>query len=264
MVTLNNIKKSKIMACVASLHPGRTGTCLDFDKSVAVIRASAAGSLVYHVPVRDMDQKAFSEYHWSFPMLLRHLGDTSMFDILVNTSGATDASSAVSIARDGVLAFATIASLCPHQSNPIIKLEVLNKDLYSNDTEAIRASKELMAIDKLTVIPLVSANIDSVIKCAEVGVPMVRVLSGAIGTMGGIIDERLLGQIIRRSPIPVIVEGGIGTVGHVMQAFRLGATAVLMNSAFRNVSDPIQLALDIRQAIDSLSSHLSMSRAYNE
>lgn len=250
---LNNIIRSRLIACASSLHPGRRGTCLDLPTAVDVIRLSGSGALVYHIPCNCTDPNDLDDYNWTFLDLLHSLGNISSYDILANTSRSANAAEAINTARTSIKFFHIIHDLCSHQPQPIIKLEVLDSFLNSVDIEVITATKELVENDKLTVIPLISPDIKTIFLCADIGVPMIRILSGKIGSLSGMQHEQGLRKLISQSPIPVILEGGFGTIDHVKQAFDIGATAVLLNAAFRFSGDPSALALKLRKLIDSIS-----------
>lgn len=256
---VKNIIRSKLIACVALLHPGQKGTCLDLPTTLKVIRLSRTGALIYHVPSKGTNYEDIEEYNWTFQELLYSLDDVSSYDILANTSRSTNSKEAIAAARSSVEFFYTIRHLCRHQSRPIIKLEILNANLESKDSEVIEATKELVENDHLTVIPLLSPNIENIIACTEIGVPMVRILSGKIGTMCGLLHEQKLKEVINRSPVPVMIEGGISSAQHVKKAFHLGTTVVLLNSAFRYSNNPSNLASQLRKVVDSIFSDISVT-----
>lgn len=250
---VQNILESKIIACVASLHPGQTGKCLDLLTAINVIRVSGTGALVYHAPSKGIEPDDFKEYEWTFADMLRSVKNLERYDILANTSRAASAKEAIDAARAGEELFYSVRLICKHQTRPIIKLEVLNDKLNSVNSEVIIATKELIINDRFTVVPLLSPNIDDITACAKIGAPLVRVQSGNIGKRSGVIHTPDLQSIIAHSPIPIILEGGIDTIYDAKQAYGLGAAGILLNSAFRFSPNPTELALQLRKVADSFS-----------
>jgi thiazole synthase ThiGH ThiG subunit len=250
---ISNIIRSRLIACVSSLHPGKRGGCLDLPTAIDVIRLSRSGALVYHIPSDCTDPRDLVDYSWTFLDLLHSLDNIVSYDILANTSRSANAAEAITTARISVEFFYIIRDLCSHQLQPIIKLEVLDSTLKSVDLEVINATRELVNNDKLIVIPLISPNIKTLVSCADIGVPMVRILSGEIESLCGLQREEELKELISQSPIPIILEGGFGTIEHVRRAFNIGAAAVLLNSAFRFSNNPSALALELRKFIDFIS-----------
>lgn len=250
---IDKIIKSKLISCGGSLQCGKKSYCLDLNTFADIIRQSQSGALVYHVASNDRNSEELIPYQWSFPDLLDKLGDVSSYTILANTSRSINAKNAIETARIGVKYFDYIRKKCSHQLNPVIKLEVLNNNLIPDDFAVIEATRELVKNDHLTVIPFLTPNIENIHVCAEIGVPMVRILSGNIGSRSGLRTPSYLRETIKQAQIPIIIEGGIGTVQDVRQAIKLGATAVLVNSAFIFSKNPILLAVQIRKAIDSVT-----------
>jgi thiazole synthase len=123
----------------------------------------------------------------------------------------------------------------------LIKLEVLDRFLPV-DRDTVTATRRLMARGYPNVIPFVSSDPAVGDEMFALGVPALRVLASEIGSGRGIDFPDRIRQICERSPVPVVVEGGIGEPAHALAAIRLGATAVLVNSALLNSADPVRTA----------------------
>ena len=78
-----------------------------------------------------------------------------------------------------------------------------------------------------------------------------RILAGAIGEGTGVLNTLRVGEAIKAAgSIPVILEGCIATKEHILECAKLGASAVLVNSAFASVSNPVELATELRVTAD--------------
>ncbi len=247
-----SVIESRIIACVASCHLGKKACCMDLQNAAEVISNSKTRSLVYNIYSTSADFDSITEladYEWSFPDLLKKLRPKE-YILLANTSRAQSAKEAVEKALRSISVFKAL----PHPKNqqePIIKLEVLDSMLQSDDEAVLQATDILISRYDLMVFPLISPNSNTLKGCFELGVPMVRILAGKIGSLMGFIDKHKLRDLARESEIPLFFEGGIGTVNHVKEALDLGATGVLMNAAFQRSENPIELAKSVRRVIDS-------------
>jgi len=65
----------------------------------------------------------------------------------------------------------------------------------------------------------------------------------------GICNPYNIGLICARSPVPVILDAGIGTASDAALAMELGCAAVLVNSAVAKAKDPVRMAAALRQAV---------------
>jgi len=251
------IIESKIITCTACLHPNLKGTCLDLTTTVKVIIGSKTRSLVYHVPLDNKSLEDLNCYNWSFIDLLENLPNRDYF-LLSNTSRSKNTEDAIERALAGAAVFNGLPHSF-HQKNPIIKLEVLNDSLKSDDEDVIAALDTLIKKYKFVVFPLISPNVNSLEICIELGAPLIRILSGKIGSMSGLLNKNYLRQLAKKSTVPLFFEGGIGTPTHVKEALNLGASGVLINTAFQRSINPVQLAKDVRSTIDIESKKLNQS-----
>ena len=57
--------------------------------------------------------------------------------------------------------------------------------------------------------------------------------------------------ICRRSPVPVVLDAGLGTASDAALAMELGCSAVLVNSAIAKSRDPVRMARAFRHAVEA-------------
>ena len=121
----------------------------------------------------------------------------------------------------------------------LIKLEVLQRDNvdYSNQGELLEAVRVLTKLrPKLVIVPLLFADYDLASKLVDLGCPAIRIMGAAIASGGGIKNFDEFSKCCKLG-IPVIFDGGIGSVDHVVQGMELGTEGFLVNSAL--FSDPL-------------------------
>jgi thiazole synthase ThiGH ThiG subunit len=120
----------------------------------------------------------------------------------------------------------------------LLKLEVLRPDLRtSNDEALLDATRELTRRGGFTIMPLLSANVCVAEKLIGLGVPLLRVMGSPIGSRRGVEDPDALREIVSLG-VPVIVDGGLGSVDDLVAAVELGAAGGLINSLLFAEDDP--------------------------
>jgi thiazole synthase len=131
-----------------------------------------------------------------------------------------------------------------------IKLEVIGdrETLYPDVNELIEATRALVARD-FVVLPY--CNDDPVVcqRLADLGAVAVMPMGSLIGSGMGVANPANLEMICRRSPVPVIVDAGIGTASDAVIAMELGAAGVLLNTAVAKADDPVAMARAMRHAV---------------
>jgi thiazole synthase len=131
-----------------------------------------------------------------------------------------------------------------------IKLEVIGdrETLYPDVGELIEAARTLVARD-FVVLPY--CNDDPVVcqRLADLGAVAVMPMGSLIGSGMGVANPANLEVICRRSPVPVIVDAGIGTASDAVIAMELGAAGVLLNTAVAKADDPVVMARAMRHAV---------------
>ena len=59
----------------------------------------------------------------------------------------------------------------------------------------------------------------------------------------------MIETICARSPVPVVLDAGIGTASEAAFAMELGCSAVLLNTAVSKARRPVQMAAAMRDAV---------------
>lgn len=133
-----------------------------------------------------------------------------------------------------------------------IKLEVIGDRelLYPDVEELLRATGELVAAG-FTVLPY--CNDDPIVcrKLADLGAAAVMPLGAPIGSGLGICNPHMIETICNRSPVPVVLDAGIGTASEAALAMELGCAAVLLNTAVSKANDPVRMAAAMRAGVEA-------------
>ncbi len=131
-----------------------------------------------------------------------------------------------------------------------VKLELIGdrETLYPDVEQLLRATEELVK-DGFTVLPYCNDDPVTCRKLADLGAAAVMPLGSPIGTGLGIINPYAIERICATSPVPVILDAGIGTASDAAQAMELGCDAVLLNTAVAKAHDPRRMAAAMRAAV---------------
>jgi thiazole synthase len=133
-----------------------------------------------------------------------------------------------------------------------IKLEVIgDRELLYPDVEALLAATEELIGKDFVVLPY--CNDDPIVcrKLADLGAVAVMPLGSPIGSGLGISNPHLIELICARSPVPVVLDAGIGTASDAALAMELGCAAVLLNSAVSKAQDPARMAAAMKSAVEA-------------
>lgn len=133
----------------------------------------------------------------------------------------------------------------------LLKLEVLNEDGKTSNDAACMTATRILAGD-FVVMPLFSSDADYSDDVAELGphyVPVVRVMGSGIGSCSGIADEDAVKRWTTSSPVPVILDGGIGSVSDAIRGLQLGCRGALFNSCLFADDNPVAELRRIRMAL---------------
>ncbi|WP_279536719.1 thiazole synthase [Actinomycetospora succinea] len=170
--------------------------------------------------------------------LLQRLG----IEALPNTAGCRTAAEAVHTARMAREALST----------DLVKLEVIadERTLLPDPIELLDAAEQLVD-DGFTVLPY--TNDDPVLsqKLADAGCAAVMPLGAPIGTGLGIRNPHNIEMITASSPVPVVLDAGIGTASEAALAMELGCDAVLLATAVTRASDPEAMATAMRLGVEA-------------
>lgn len=171
--------------------------------------------------------------------LVELIGDRAQF--LPNTAGCQTAKDAVltaELAREAL-------------DTNWVKLEVIGDRelLYPNVEELLIATDELVR-KGFVVLPYCNDDPVTCRKLADLGAATVMPLGSPIGSGLGISNPHLIELICARSPVPVVLDAGIGTASDAALAMELGCAAVLLNTAVSKAHDPVAMAAAMRAAVE--------------
>lgn len=165
------------------------------------------------------------------------------YTILPNTAGCFTAEDAVRTCR---LARELL------DGRNLVKLEVLadQKTLFPNVVETLAAAETLV---KEGFDVMVYTSDDPIIarRLAEIGCIAVMPLAGLIGSGLGICNPYNLRIILEESPVPVLVDAGVGTASDATIAMEMGCEAVLLNSAIAHAQHPVLMARAMKHAVEA-------------
>ncbi|RED51459.1 thiazole synthase [Aestuariispira insulae] len=197
------------------------------------IRASGAEIVTVSLRREAADGQAGAAF-WS---IVRDLG----VSVLPNTAGCRTVREAVATAEMARELFET----------NWIKLEVIGDD-YSLQPDVfglVEAAAELVKRG-FTVFPYCTEDLVVAKRLVEAGCSILMPWGAPIGTGKGLINPYALGQLRHAFPdIPLIVDAGIGTPSHAMQAMELGYDGVLLNTAVAKAADPVGMASAFKAAV---------------
>jgi thiazole synthase len=133
-----------------------------------------------------------------------------------------------------------------------IKLEVIgDRELLYPDTEELVRATETLVANGFVVLPYCTEDPVVCRKLADVGAAAVMPLGSPIGSGLGISNPHLIELICTRSPVPVVLDAGIGTASDAALAMELGCAAVLLNTAVSKARDPVTMAKSMRAAVEA-------------
>ena len=133
-----------------------------------------------------------------------------------------------------------------------IKLEVIgDRELQYPDTEELLRATEMLVAKGFTVLPYCTEDPVVCRKLADAGAAAVMPLGSLIGSGLGIANAHLIELICARSPVPVVLDAGIGTASDAALAMELGCAAVLLNTAVSKARDPVMMAASMRAAVEA-------------
>jgi thiazole synthase len=202
------------------------------SQQIMLDAVAASGAEIVTVSIRRISLEAYAE------SVVDLLGER--YHLLPNTGGCRTARDAVLTANLAREALGT----------GWVKLELIGdpETLYPDVETLVQAASELVN-DGFTVLPYCNDDPVTCRKLADIGCAAVMPLGSLIGSGMGIGNPALLELICRRSPVPVILDAGIGTASDAALAMELGCAAVLLNSAVAKAHAPVVMAAAMRQAV---------------
>jgi thiazole synthase len=181
--------------------------------------------------------------------LLEVLGDR--YRLLPNTSGCTTTADAILTAELAREALGT----------DWIKLELIgDRDLLWPDGEALVEAAGQLVQRGFVVLPYCTDDPLLCRRLADIGCAAVMPLGAPIGSGAGLTNPYNLELVCERSPVPVILDAGIGTASDAVRALELGCAAVLLNTAVSKANDPVRMAHAMRCAVEAGAAARSAGR----
>ncbi|MGZ4111645.1 MAG: thiazole synthase [Tumebacillaceae bacterium] len=211
-----------------------TGKFSDLDIQQQAVDASGTEVLTFAIRRLNIDNP-------NNPNFLERL-DLKKYTLLPNTAGAQTAEEAVRIAR-----LAKASGLCD-----MIKVEVIGdmRTLLPDPIGTLEATK-ILVDEGFTVLPYTSDDVLLARRLVEAGAAAIMPGASPIGSGLGILNPHYLSFIIEESPVPVIIDAGVGSAADVAQAMELGADAVLLNTAVAGAKDPVLMAEAMKLGIEA-------------
>lgn len=175
----------------------------------------------------------------SFWDIIKNIG----IDILPNTAGCHSVKEAVTTAHMAKEIFNT----------DWIKLEVIgNVDTLQPDIFSLVEAARILINEGFQVFPYTTEDLIVAEKLLNVGCKVLMPWGSPIGSGLGLTN--IYGLKTLRSYFPdtvLIIDAGIGSPSHAVQAMELGYDAVLLNTAVAKSGNPVEMAFAFKQAIDA-------------
>ena len=204
------------------------------NQQVMLDAFAASGAEIVTVSIRRISLEGYTE------SMIDLVGDR--YRLLPNTAGCATV-------RDAVL---TAQLAREAMETDWVKLELIgDRDtLYPDATQLIEAAQELVK-DGFTVLPYCTDDPVTCQKLADAGCAAVMPLGSPIGSGMGICNPYNIELICNRSPVPVVLDAGVGTASDATLAMELGCAAVLLNTAVSKARDPLGMAAAMRDAVSA-------------
>lgn len=202
------------------------------NQQVLLDALAAAQPALVTVAIRRISLEAYAE---SLVDLL-----DEKYTLLPNTAGCMTVQDAVLTAELGREALQT----------DWVKLELIGdrETQYPDVEQLLRATEELVKA-RFTVLPYCNEDPVTCRKLADAGAAAVMPLGSPIGSGLGIVNPYAIERIVVTSPVPVILDAGVGTASDAAMAMELGCDGVLLNTAVAKARDPRRMAAAMRAAV---------------
>src|SRR6059058_1499426 len=209
------------------------GTARFPNQQVMLDALEASGAEMVTASIRRISLEGYAE------SLVDLLGGT--YRLLPNTSGCVTA-------RDAIL---TAELAREALDTNWVKLELIGdrETLYPDVEQLVHAADELVR-KGFVVLPYCNDDPVTCQKLADVGCAAVMPLGSLIGSGMGIANPAGIELICTRSPVPVVLDAGIGTASDAAFAMELGCDAVMANTAIAKSHDPRRMAAAMRAAVE--------------
>ena len=162
--------------------------------------------------------------------------------LLPNTSGCVTA-------RDAIL---TAELAREALETDWVKLELIgDRETLYPDVEQLVPAADEMVRKGFVVLPYCNDDPVTCQKLADVGCAAVMPLGSLIGSGRGIANPAAIELICSRSPVPVVLDAGIGTASDAALAMELGCDAVLVNTAISKAYDSVAMAAAMKHGVEA-------------
>jgi thiazole synthase len=209
------------------------GTARFPNQQVMLDALEASGAEMVTASIRRISLEGYSG------SLIDLLGDK--YRILPNTAGCVTARDAILTAELAREALGT----------NWVKLELIgDRELLYPDVEQLVHAADELVRKGFIVMPFCNEDPVSCQKLADVGCAAVMPLGSLIGSGMGIANPAAIELICSRSPVPVVLDAGIGTASDAAQAMELGCDAVMIDTAIAKSLDPARMAAAMRAAVE--------------
>src|ERR1700752_1235962 len=204
------------------------------NQRVMLDALDASGAEIATASIRRISLEGYAE------SLIDVLG--GHYRILPNTSGCVTA-------RDAIL---TAELAREALDTNWVKLELIGdrESLYPDVEQVVHAADELVR-KGFIVLPYCNEDPVSCRKLADVACAAVMPLGSLIGSGMGIANPQAIELICARSPIPVVLDAGIGTASDAARAMELGCDAVMINTAIAKSHDAVRMAAAMPRAVEA-------------
>ena len=200
------------------------------NQQVLLDSLAAAGPALVTVAIRRISLEAYAE---SLVDLL------DGWRLLPNTAGCMTVKDAVLTAELGREALET----------SWVKLELIgDRETQYPDVVQLLEATETLVRAGFTVLPYCNDDPVTCRKLADLGAAAVMPLGSPIGSGLGIANPHAIERIVATSPVPVILDAGIGTASDATLAMELGCAGVLLNTAIARARNPQRMAAAMRAA----------------
>jgi thiazole synthase len=202
------------------------------NQQVLLDALAAAAPALVTVAIRRISLEGYAE------SLLDLLG--GKYTLLPNTAGCMTVKDAVLTAELGREAL----------ENDWVKLELIGdrETQYPDVEQLLRATEELVK-KGFAVLPYCNEDPVTCRKLADAGAAAVMPLGSPIGSGLGIVNPHAIERIVATSPVPVILDAGIGTASDAAFAMELGCDGVLLNTAVAKAHEPARMAAAMCAAV---------------
>jgi thiazole synthase len=209
------------------------GTARYPNQQVMLNALEASGAELVTASIRRISLEGYSE------SLVDLLG--GRYRLLPNTAGCATV-------RDAVL---TAELAREALETNWVKLELIgDRELLYPDVEQLVQAAEELVRKGFTVLPYCNEDPVTCQKLADVGCAAVMPLGSLIGSGMGIANPAAIELICSRSPVPVVLDAGIGTASDAALAMELGCDAVMVDTAIAQSHDPLRMAAAMRAGVE--------------